>query len=752
MFRGVSLRSLSFEGLRPSSSPRALTPLRRVRALIVAPVIAAAGLSITGAGCEQPAITPFVAPHGGFPADDGDAGYGWARPAPGSPGVVARGNVDAGPEPPDLRTPSGFLLIGKERLELLRTRGRSAAGRSLDTLRENVDEFGRELDQTGSSVENVALMYLLTQQKRYGDLAWRWYRRLAQENVRGDSYLGFGDLMRGAALVLNWCEPALTPEQRKEIAEYLERWVNELWFDNKGTGWALKDPGNNYYYSFVEGTAYAAYALKAANRPSAQKLVELAHSKIEGPNGSLAYFEKGGRGGDWEEGSNYGLGSKRRMFSAFAAIASMGGPNYFERSPFVNASLLYASYQIQPGRRVLAPFGDIAREPTLSTSPFDREYVQIATYWSEDAIARGLGAWILKEVAPSFLMESGSLRWLFYRDVLFPTPQAMLRPNNQPLHYRSAGTEWINARSGWDDAATSLTFNATPLIEQSHAHFDTGAFLLYKNGWQAVDGNTYGHSGLKWESAAHNMITVKGQVRLGERSRGLVQYADDDKVMYAQVDATRLFTVKRGGVGQPETVLDEWTRELVYVRPSSLVVYDRVVPKPLGKDYSWMLHFAKKPSGADGRYTATNGGGGIGVAVLDGGPQRILEDSDVVDASTGWRLDMGPNATGRFLAVVQVATGAAPNVVAEAIAAPGIQGAAWADQVVVFSAHGRGQPAALPFTFKVKDNGAPRQWTLANMKSGCDVAITRADGTITVRVSAGSQHHVSEQGVVRFWQ
>ncbi|MDF2693580.1 MAG: Fibronectin type domain protein, partial [Labilithrix sp.] len=539
---------------------------------------ALAAVLTAAASCESPAITPFGSAPRANVTEDGDAGFGWVRPPSGSHESVARTPVDAGPEPLDLRTPSGFLLISKERLELLRTRGRYAGGAALDALRENVAEAGSALERDSSGVENVALLYLITQEKRHADLAWRWFKLMSKDNVRGDSYLGFGDLMRGAAVVLNWCGAALTPEQQREIAEYLERWTHELWFDNKGTGWALSDPGNNYYYSFVEGTSYAAYALKAANRPGAQKLVDLALSKIEGPNGSLAYFEKGGRGGDWEEGSNYGLGSKRRMFSAFAAIASMGGPNYFQRSAFPNASLLYAAYQIQPGRRVLAPMGDIAREPTLSTSAFDREYVQLATYWSEDAIARGIGAWILKDVVPSYVGETASLRWLFYRDVIYPPPRAILRPNELPLHYRSPGTDWINARSGWDDSATSLTFNATAKIEQSHAHFDTGAFLLYRNGWQAVDGASYGHSGLNWESGAHNMITVKGQVRHGERSRGLVHYADDGKTTYAQIDASKLFTVKRGGVGEPEVVLDEWTRELVYIRPSSLLVYDRVVP------------------------------------------------------------------------------------------------------------------------------------------------------------------------------
>jgi hypothetical protein len=153
--------------------------------------------------------------------------------------------------------------------------------------------------------------------------------------------------------------PAITPEQQTEIAEYVERWINELWFDNKGTRWAIADPGNNYYCAFVQGTAYAAYALETANRPHAKDLVALAREKIEGTSGSLAYLNGPARGGDWHEGANYGERAKERLFDAFAAIASKGGPSYFAKSPFAKESIVYALYQLQPGREYRAPTGDI---------------------------------------------------------------------------------------------------------------------------------------------------------------------------------------------------------------------------------------------------------------------------------------------------------------------------------------------------------------------------------------------------------
>jgi hypothetical protein len=113
---------------------------------------------------------------------------------------------------------------------------------------------------------------------------------------------------------------------------------------------------------------------------------------------------------------------------------------------------------------------------------------------------------------------------------------------------------------------------------------------------------------------------------------------------------------------------------------------------------------------------------------------------------------MGPQPSGKFLAVLKVAAGGPPGLDAAAISAPGIQGAAWDDKVVVFSTRPRGEAAALPFSFEVKDTGAPRQILLANMRSPCDVTLTRQNGKLRVQVTAGARHTPSAQGVVQLWQ
>lgn len=647
------------------------------------------------------------------------------------------------------RTPSGFFLVSKENLDDLRAHADGGGSPAWDALLANAEDALTRVERGRSSAENVALAYLVTRDKRFAEGAFRWFKRLAAFDVRDDSYLGFGDLMRGAAIVLNYCGDALSPAQQGEISEYLERWTNELWFDNKGSRWGMKDPANNYYCAFVEGTAYAAYALQAAKRPSAQKFVDLAREKIEGPGGSLAYLNKGAAGGDWHEGSNYGERAKQRLFSAFAGIASMSGPNYFARTPFAGDSIVYAAYQVQPGRRHLAPMGDLSRDSSMDVTPADRDYVQIATYWTDDPALRGLGAWYLRDVAPSYIMRNSVMRHMLYRDVVFPITTPPARPAGRPLGYRSAGTDWINARSSWDDSAISLTVVATPEIVQSHAHVDTGSFVIWRGGWQAADAVTYGKSGLSWEAGAHNMIHVPGHARHTGKSRGLVRYADDGALFYAQVDASNLLTKRVSDEGY-EPMLDEWTRELVYVRPDALVVYDRVAPRPSGKAYVWRVHFANKPEGGPAHWTASNGRGSIAVDVLAGGEARVGWDADLSEGgSKAWRLEVGPQASGRTLALLQIAGGPPPSTAVEAVTGGGVQGVAWRDQVVVFSAEPLGRAASLPFSYRLKDAGK-REHTLVDMAGSVDVDVTREGGVLLVRVSAGSRYRASQQGIVRF--
>jgi hypothetical protein len=332
--------------------------------------------------------------------------------------------------------------------------------------------------------------------------------------------------------------------------------------------------------------------------------------------------------------------------------------------------------------------------------------------------------------------------------MLFGRDEAPVAPDALPRSYRSPGTEWVHYRTGWDAGAAAIGVSGTPLIDQSHAHHDVGSFTIWKNGWLAVDAVTFSHDGLNWDAGAHNMITVDGHQREGGATPGLRSFLADDAAGYAwaSIDGSLLFKQ------DDELMLEEWTRELVFVNPGTLVVYDRVDPGGKGADYEWRIHFPGEPAAGDGVWTASQGGAGIAVQPLLGGTASVRDDGDLIDGSSdAWRLALAPSSdVTRYLVVVGVADGGPPTLGATLVEGDDVEGAAWADQAVVFSKAAKGAAPGLPFTYTVPGTG-PRTHTVTGLAPGSvDVAIGTSGGATQVTVSAGAQHTVTPEGALHF--
>ena len=647
--------------------------------------------------------------------------------------------------------PSGRLMITAERMTELEAM--VAANDPLwQQLKVNVDAEMDTVDQYRTGHINIALVYLMTGEQAYADAAWIWAKdTMDTADVPFDSYLHFGDHMRSVAVVLNYCHDGLSAAQRDELADYLEHWTNELWFDNQGNGWGLDDPGNNYHMAFLEGTAFAGYALSEAGRAVGADYIAILLDKLDSAAGVVNYLNTRAAGGDWPEGANYGQRSKQRLYNALGVIAGAGGTNYFTRTSFFAESVYYAIHALQPGFEFFYPSGDLARESNMAVSPYDREYIQAATYWSNDADGRGAGQSFMNDIVADYTGPGFNLRQDYFRDFLFGTDIAPATAiSEMPLFYRAPGTEWVTARSSWADDATCFAVTGMPFLDQSHGHLDVGSFTLWKQSWQAVDASTFSDSGGNWASDAHNMIHVPGSERRGGDSPGMVAAHDDERVTYVQVDISNMHRY-RPGTDEAETMLNEYTRELVYLKPDTLVVYDRVDPKPSGTGYSWRLHFAAEPAPANGRYAATSGGGGMALVQLAGGAATVHRDSDLEGgASSAWRVEQAASGDGRFLNVVAVASGGAPALTATAVtSSDNVAGAVTGNQVVVVSSNARGAAVSLPFSYLVGDAG-DHTHTLVNLTSSVDVDVIRGGGTTTVTVSSGSDHDPNEAGLVSF--
>lgn len=637
----------------------------------------------------------------------------------------------------------GHLLLSAERLAAAKRRA-AAGDAAWKALEENVDAYMGQPASDRTGPENIATVYLVTGEPRYCKAGLAFALERMKIDVRRGSYLYYGDRMREVAMVLDACRETFAPAERKAMADYLDRWTHELWFDNQGSGWALDDPGNNYFMAFLEGTAFAGYTLAGEDHPKADEYLALLRDKLE--NRVFPYLETRAKGGDFHEGVNYGQRSKQRLFDAFAVIASMGGPNHFDR-PFVRDAVRYAFYQLQPDRISIYPGGDLARDAAMKVSPLDRDYLLMAVHFGTDAETRGLGKWYLDQVVPS--MAKGDFAWRqgLYRDFIFASPDVeAVAPAKLPKSYRAEGTGWVNVRTGWGAEATSLSIAGSAVVDQSHAHLDTGSFTLFKRGWQALDAALMSSSGLAWQAGAHNLVTVEGhERRYGKAGGGLTRFAHEPGAYaYAQVDASDMFRTKAGG-DQP--MLAEYTRELVFLEPNTLVVFDRVAPKD-GARYHLRLHTAREPKQKGRLFTAQNEGGALAYAIVIGGASRVRDDGDLADApSKTFRIETAPEK-GRFLTVLEVAAGAPPALAPVAVEGEGVAGLRVGDEVVVFSDAPRGEPRA-PLRYRVE--GAAKRHTIVNLSpdTGYDVDVTSASGATTVKVSPGGDARASREGVLR---
>jgi hypothetical protein len=563
--------------------------------------------------------------------------------------------------------PHPHLLITPAHLARLKQKVRDNVPEWV-TLKDNVDSQMDTLNNDLCSAENIVLVYLLTREAKYAAAALAWAREAMKEDVRYNLYIHYDRCMRVVALTLNYCYNVLTPSERTELANFLDTWTNELWFNNQAGGWSLNNPGNNYHYNYLEGTAFAGYALRQVGHPNAQTYLGVLFDKLNKTGGVLDYLNNVQPSGDWYEGVGYGEFAKLLLNSALSVVASMDGINYFTRSPFFANSLIYAHYQLQPDNRTFCSAGDMARYADMPINPYDRDYIQTAVFWLPDSDARRLGQWFLENIMPSYTAwDHSQWRAFLYKDVLYKLNLPSLAQNTLPIVYRTAGSNWCNWRTGWDTGATCVSLNGAPFRLQDHQHHDVGSFTIWKHDWLAMDANPLSHSGLLWVPGAHNMLNVQGSGRIYVPSvPGLLHYWDTPQLAYAQVNGTNLF----GYYAWPEDILlmDEWTREFVYLKPDNVVVYDRVKPKE-GSVYDLRFHFPVQPTLVSGLYTADYNGGGISLLPLVCGAITVQQDTDVEDGSTAWRVQQAPASleAGRFLNVLQVATGAPPALTAQRV-------------------------------------------------------------------------------------
>jgi hypothetical protein len=158
--------------------------------------------------------------------------------------------------------------------------------------------------------------------------------------------------------------------------------------------------------------------------------------------------------------------------------------------------------------------------------------------------------------------------------------------------------------------------------------------MIYKDGWLAEDPVVDSHSGLTQATTAHSLVRIDNggtpipQVASTE-SKLLGLHAGGDW-LYAAADLTPAY--------DGNSKIQKINREIVYLQPNAIVVYDRV-QSSAGTSQVWQLATPKQPSISGSTATISNAGHTLSVQQLAGGTFSVHNMTSESDYAGGYRLD-----------------------------------------------------------------------------------------------------------------
>ena len=257
----------------------------------------------------------------------------------------------------------------------------------------------------------------------------------------------------------------------------------------------------------------------------------------------------------------------------------------------------------------------------LGTGALYTHMANIRHLYGESVPAAAALARHVQEILPS---RSHSMSWFIYPFLLTrlddsPEPFA---PESLPQarHFDAMGQ--IFMRSGTGPTDTYCLFTCGGILRQ-HRHFDALNFVIYHRGFLALDSGTRYEevdNGLHLanyyaQTVAHNCVVIHqpgepparywgGAVEENHggqhRQLGSVvkAFETNDDFVYVAGDATACYqhgVVKREGQPELGEKCSLATRQLVFLMPNHFVIFDRVTATDPACRKDWLLHTADEP-------------------------------------------------------------------------------------------------------------------------------------------------------------
>ena len=473
--------------------------------------------------------------------------------------------------------------------------------------------------------------------------------RLALNYVNAPIKIGhipFGSDLALCALVYDLCYPSWKPEERSKFIEYMNKTVDANVESETGVL-------HNGYYGYKNwGIGLACYATMYENQRAGEILKNL---EEEIKTRAVPALEMAGDGGGWGEGHYVHYWTYEWLF--FCEVARLcEGVDYYALAPkFFGHRAIAGMFEMFPGGQphevnCPIPMGDggYGTYGGFSEKILAARRI-LVDYYRNDPAHQAANTY-------NHFVPTNSIPQYAYMNFLWNDPTVPKGDLKQfKLSHFSPGPGYVYARSSWEPDATYFYFKCGPRFT-AHQHLDVGHFLIYRHEQLAGDGGVYDAFNSSHccnyylRSIAHNTLLVYdpaekfpdgiracpksfndgGQaypwlntpvghnggvadVPAWQKNRKLLDIGEmlacDDAGawLYVAGDCTRAYAPQK---------LEAFTRQIVFLRPGTFVIFDRVKSKNAGFKKTWLLQTMKTPTGTAPDLVVTNGKGKLFIQTL----------------------------------------------------------------------------------------------------------------------------------------
>lgn len=468
--------------------------------------------------------------------------------------------------------------------------------------------------------------------------------QLAMKYVTGPikkGHIPFAHDLARCAIVYDLCYESWTQEQRVQFHEYMNATVDA---NVRSETHVFHNGWYGYKHWGIGLACYAAY-YENDRAPAILDGLQADWSIRAAPALDLA-----GDGGGWAEGYYINYWLYEWLFFCEVARRCEGIDHYAEAPKFFEDRAVAGMFEAYPGistynSRRSIPMGDGGgrvfggdRDKTLSSrrilvSRFaDNPDHQVVHAFDEQTLRSSVGVYAYKD----FLWRDMNIKAGSLEDF--------------KLSHISPGPGYVYARSSWDDDATYFFFKCGDRFT-AHQHLDVGHFLIYKYEELAGDGGHYdsfgsshdvnyhlrtiAHSTIllydpaeKWPGIRAGNVTGNdgGQSHDWPHHNGavtdpaqwhegrdlydiadIVAFEDNGAYVYIAGDCTRAYSSDK---------MDSFTRQIVFLRPNTFVIFDRICSRDTGFKKTWLLQAMKVPSRSGKHLVITKGKGRLFVQTL----------------------------------------------------------------------------------------------------------------------------------------